>query len=51
VARLEMRIGLEVWHERIAEYKLPDDFVENYRYGSFMQQLLHLPLEIEPAVS
>ena len=36
VARLEMRIALEVWHERIADYKLPDDFVENYRYGSFM---------------
>lgn len=49
VARLEMRIGLEVWHERIADYKLPDDFVEDYRYGSFMQQLLHLPLELKPA--
>ncbi|GAA1948450.1 cytochrome P450 [Nocardioides panacihumi] len=49
VARLEMRIALEVWHERIADYRLPDDFVEEYRYGSFMQQLLHLPLEIEPA--
>lgn len=49
VARLEMRIGLEVWHERIADYKLPDDFVESYRYGSFMQQLQNLPLEITPA--
>lgn len=49
VARLEMRIALEVWHERIADYALPDDFVEDFRYGSFMQQLLHLPLEIEPA--
>ncbi|MFE7979344.1 cytochrome P450 [Streptomyces shenzhenensis] len=49
VARLEMRIGLEVWHERIAQYRIPDDFVEEYRYGSFMQQLFHLPLEIEPA--
>ncbi|MBV6757383.1 cytochrome P450 [Rhodococcus opacus] len=49
VARLEMRIGLEVWHERIGEYRMPDDFVENFRYGSFMQQLLHLPLEFEVA--
>lgn len=49
VARLEMRIGLEVWHERIAEYRIPDGFVEKYRYGSFMQQLFNLPLEIEPA--
>ncbi|MFE5699332.1 cytochrome P450 [Rhodococcus koreensis] len=49
VARLEMRIGLEIWHERIGEYRLPDDFVENYRYGSFMQQLHHLPLEFEVA--
>ncbi|MDF3308600.1 cytochrome P450 [Rhodococcus sp. T2V] len=49
VARLEMRIGLEIWHERIGEYRIPDDFVENYRYGSFMQQLHHLPLEFEVA--
>ncbi|OUS94980.1 cytochrome P450 [Rhodococcus sp. NCIMB 12038] len=49
VARLEMRIGLEVWHERIGEYRMPDDFVENFRYGSFMQQLHHLPLEFEVA--
>lgn len=49
VARLEMRIGLEVWHERMADYKIPDDFVEEYRYGGFMQQLLHLPLEFQPA--
>lgn len=49
VARLEMRIALEVWHERIGDYRLPDDFVPDFRYGSFMQQLLHLPLELEPA--
>ncbi|MFC9552064.1 cytochrome P450 [Rhodococcus sp. NPDC056960] len=49
VARLEMRIGLEVWHERIGEYRMPDDFVENFRYGAFMQQLQHLPLEFEVA--
>ncbi|MFJ3667433.1 cytochrome P450 [Streptomyces sp. NPDC090106] len=48
IARLEMRIGLEVWHERIARYQIPDDFVEEYRYGGFMQQLSHLPLQIEP---
>lgn len=49
VARLEMQIGLEVWHERIPNYRLPDDFVAKHRYGSFMQQLLTLPLELEPA--
>lgn len=48
VARLEMRIGLETWFNRIAEFDLPDDFVEEYRYGGFMQQLLHLPLELTP---
>lgn len=47
VARLEMKIALEVWHERIAGYALPDDFVAEYRYGGFMQQLLHLPLDLE----
>lgn len=49
VARLEMRIGLEIWFERMASFGLRDDFVEEYRYGGFMQQLLHLPLEFEPA--
>jgi cytochrome P450 len=49
VARLEMRIALEVWHERMADYKISDGFVEEYRYGGFMQQLLHLPLEFEAA--
>lgn len=49
VARLEMQIGLEVWHERIPDYRLPEDFVPKHRYGSFMQQLLSLPLELEPA--
>lgn len=49
VARLEMQIGLEVWHERIPNYRLPAHFVPKHRYGSFMQQLLNLPLELEPA--
>jgi cytochrome P450 len=49
VARLEMRIGLEVWFDRIAEFDLPDDFAPEYRYGGFMQQLLHLPLTLTPA--
>jgi cytochrome P450 len=48
VARLEMRIGLETWFDRIAEFDLPDDFVPEYRYGGFMQQLLHLPLKLTP---
>ena len=49
VARLEMRIGLEIWFERMAEFSLQDGFVEEYRYGGFMQQLLHLPLDFVPA--
>ncbi|MDQ7909346.1 hypothetical protein RB614_32975 [Phytohabitans sp. ZYX-F-186] len=49
VARIEMRIGLEVWHERIPNYRVPADFVAGHRYGSFMQQLLSLPLELAPA--
>jgi hypothetical protein len=48
VARIEMRMALEVWHERIASYQVPDDFVATHRYGSFMQQLMSLPLEFEP---
>jgi cytochrome P450 len=46
VARIEMRIALEVWHSRIPEYMIPDDFIAQHRYGSFMQQLRELPLDI-----
>jgi cytochrome P450 len=46
IARIEMRIGLEEWHRRIPDYSLPEDFVATHRYGSFMQQLNQLPLEI-----
>ncbi|MFE7030358.1 cytochrome P450 [Streptomyces sp. NPDC057621] len=49
VARMEMRVGLEVWHERFPRYELPTDFVARHRYGSFMQQLTRLPLELNPA--
>lgn len=31
----------------MANYKVPDDFVPEHRYGSFMQQLRSLPLEFE----
>lgn len=48
VARIEMRMALEVWHERIASYKVSGDFVPEHRFGSFMQQLRSLPLEFEP---
>jgi hypothetical protein len=46
VARIEMRIALEVWHERFPEYGVTPDFKPKHRYGSFMQQLTQLPLEI-----
>lgn len=49
VARMEMRIGLQVWHERFPAYAVPRDFVARHRYGSFMQQLTTLPLELNPA--
>ncbi|MBK1787109.1 cytochrome P450 [Prauserella cavernicola] len=49
VARMEMRIGLEVWHERFPKYRLAPDFVAKHRYGSFMQQLTTLPLDLNPA--
>ncbi|WP_067673079.1 cytochrome P450 [Nocardia miyunensis] len=44
VARVEMRIALEVWHERIPEYSVTPGWVPSHRYGSFMQQLHNLPL-------
>jgi cytochrome P450 len=46
IARIEMRIALEVWHQRVPEYDVPEDFVPRHRYGSFMQQLTGLPLVI-----
>jgi cytochrome P450 len=49
VARIEMSIGLEVWHERFPDYQVPAGFVPEHRYGSFMQQLTSLPLILEPA--
>jgi cytochrome P450 len=51
VARIEMRISLEVWHERFTDYSLPADFIRQDRYGSFMQQIRHLPLEIPDLVN
>ena len=47
VARLEMQIALEVWHERIPNYRVPDRFVPTHRYGTFMQQVASLPLLFE----
>ncbi len=49
VARIEMRIGLEVWQERFPDYRVPADFVPQFRWGSFMQQLVSLPVELSPA--
>jgi hypothetical protein len=49
VARIEMRIALEVWHERFPDYRLPEDFTPKHRYGSFMQQLYTLPLVLGQA--
>ncbi|GAA4743638.1 cytochrome P450 [Nocardioides endophyticus] len=46
VARVEMEIALKVWHERIPEYRIKDGFTPKHRYGSFMQQLTSLPLDI-----
>lgn len=47
VARIEMRIGLEVWHERFPNYRVAEDFTPSFRWGSFMQQLMSLPLVFE----
>jgi hypothetical protein len=47
VARLEMQIALEEWHKRIPDYRVPDGFVPQHKYGSFMQQVLTLPLVFE----
>jgi cytochrome P450 len=46
VARIEMKIALEVWHQRVPRYRIQDGFVPEHRYGTFMQQLRGLPLEI-----
>ncbi|MCU1483011.1 MAG: cytochrome [Subtercola sp.] len=46
IARIEMRIALEVWLKRVPEFSIPAGFVPTHRYGSFMQQLNSLPLEI-----
>ncbi|WP_216892293.1 cytochrome P450 [Nocardia alni] len=45
VARIEMEIGLRVWHERLPNYRIKEGFVPRHRYGAFMQQLTSLPLE------
>jgi cytochrome P450 len=47
VARLEMQIALEEWHKRIPGYRVPDGFVPKHGYGTFMQQVLNLPLVFE----
>ncbi|MCW2495308.1 cytochrome P450 [Jatrophihabitans sp.] len=47
IARLEMQIALEVWHQRLPNYRVPPGFVPEHRYGSFMQQLKSLPLEFD----
>jgi hypothetical protein len=49
VARLEMQIALEEWHKRIPDYQVPDGFVPEHRYGSFMQQVVRLPLVFKSA--
>lgn len=46
VARIEMDIGLQVWHERLPHYRIRDGFTPKHRYGSFMQQLTSLPLDL-----
>lgn len=45
IARVEMRIAMEVWHKRIPEYFLVEGWEPKHRYGSFMQQLRNLPLD------
>lgn len=46
VARVEMEVALKVWHERVPCYRIKDGFTPRHRYGSFMQQLTSLPLDI-----
>lgn len=48
VARIEMAVALEAWHQAVPEYRLKEGWVPNHKYGSFMQQLLSLPLELGP---
>jgi cytochrome P450 len=47
LARLELRIGLEEWHARIPEYRIPEGEVPRYSPG--IREVQYLPLCWEPA--
>lgn len=47
VARIEMTVALEEWLKAFPEFQLEPGWVPTHRYGSFMQQLMTLPLHIE----
>jgi cytochrome P450 len=45
LARLELRVFLEEWHERIPDYSIPDDADLGLRVGLFVTALRSVPLE------
>ena len=42
LARIELRVGLQVWHERIPEYRLRDG--AEILYSRSLREIAHLPL-------
>ncbi|WP_040700219.1 cytochrome P450 [Nocardia vinacea] len=44
VARMELRVALEIWLERIDSFRLPDGFHPEFTFGSFQQNIKSLPL-------
>jgi cytochrome P450 len=50
LARLELRVGLEVWLERVPEFKVAEDFVPDYDVSNTVA-LNSLPMTLGPVLS